>query len=122
MRLWFLLLVCVASPAFGQTEIDRLEADRGLEISYQSSLAEQKRKQTPERQVEAIEKMRGEITELRNELRLIRELLQKLVEKQVVATPARKVWKQVRPAIQIEGMIDDGYELVEEPVRKKPNE
>ena len=24
-----------------------------------------------------------------------------------------KVWKKVRPTIQIEGMIDDGYELVE---------
>lgn len=57
------------------------------------------------------------ILEVRNELRLIREEL-KLLRIAVQPTPnkpeTRKVWKQVREPVQIEGMIDDGYELVEE--------
>lgn len=104
MRLCFLLLVCLASPALGQEQI----------------------KQSPARQTDAIESMRDEIKSLKNELQLIRDLLQMLVDNQP-ASPAsptapatRKVWKKVRPSIQIEGMIDDGYELVEEPIRKKP--
>lgn len=57
------------------------------------------------------------ILEVRNELRLIREEL-KLLRIAVQPIPdkpeTRKVWKQVREPVQIEGMIDDGYELVEE--------
>jgi len=60
-----------------------------------------------------------ELKELRKEIALLRDLIEKLLAKPPAVKTnhaiTRKVWKQVRPSIQIEGMIDDGFELVDEP-------
>jgi hypothetical protein len=36
-----------------------------------------------------------------------------------VPQQTRKVWKRVREPVQLEGGIDDGYELVDEPIQPK---
>jgi hypothetical protein len=57
-----------------------------------------------------IASLRNEVAGLRKEINAIREMLSKSFPR----PETRKVWKQVRPAMQIEGMIDDGFELVPE--------
>lgn len=52
--------------------------------------------------------LRIEIENLKKEILILKQLIKSLSKPET-----KKVWKQVRPHIQIEGMIDDGYELVE---------
>jgi hypothetical protein len=57
-----------------------------------------------------IASLRNEVAELRKEIKAICEMLSKSFPR----PEPKKVWKQVRPSMQIEGMIDDGFELVPE--------
>ncbi len=115
----FFLVAFVSQPALADLrELMAREAEERIAADYykqqQRNKLNEDIRQAPLKQVEATENLKAEVSELRKEVALLRQLLERLLVDQNPQT--RKVWKQVRPHIQIEGMIDDGYELVEEPI------
>lgn len=118
---WLILVLAlcsVPSVAYGQP-VSEPYSDWELEILTK----ERKAKLQSNAELRAkIDVLLAELSALRQELIALKEGMERLSAKPVVIepiVPTRKVWKQVRQPVQIEGMIDDGYELVEEPIRRK---
>ncbi len=116
-----LILACIAAAAFSQD----LSTYHNLVANSVREYDDRVQKSNPVRHADEIAELRSEIKALRIELALLRDLIQKSLAKPSTPTPTyvptRKVWRQVREPIQIEGGIDDGYELVEEPIPVRRN-
>ena len=126
MRGWLLAVLFLIPSVVSAQSLETGTTVEDMQVEYDRHRRSQattiELRNAPVRQAEGLEGIQAELKALRQELVLLRQLLNQLLVKPVEpvqAVPTRKVWKQVRMPIQIEGMIDDGYELVEEPIRSK---